>query len=229
MRIKKIRFRFGASEGDNGLVIDPSQVMLIVGPNNSGKTLTLGEIENELRGATGDFKVIESIEMHYPDEFDSFIQLVNLLHPRVTERGYSVMNIGDFMRNREAGEGGVEKDRLRADYNTWLASSGRDEPNYIRLNYVTHFTLRLDAPTRFSLVEPHKRGPQSRVRSHLDRLFKDDKLRERVRKICLTAFPSRYLVLDPTSGDNLRVMMSAIEPQLESERSLTDAAYEFFG
>jgi hypothetical protein len=48
LRIIRIRFRSGPGPGRPSLEVAPGTVLIFVGPNNSGKSLALGEIESHI-------------------------------------------------------------------------------------------------------------------------------------------------------------------------------------
>ena len=51
--INKIRFKFGATEGQPPLALDVTPITVFVGPNNSGKSRVLIEIEKYCRTTIG--------------------------------------------------------------------------------------------------------------------------------------------------------------------------------
>src|SRR5215207_352758 len=71
MRFTRLRFRAGLGPGEEPLEIEPATVTVLVGPNNSGKSLTLREIETWCSSANGDRKIIDSIEVEFPTDVEA--------------------------------------------------------------------------------------------------------------------------------------------------------------
>ncbi len=71
MRLRTLRFFAGASPSDGPLMVSPGTVLLIVGPNNSGKSLSLREIERWCRNDDNPRSVIDEIEVELPTTSES--------------------------------------------------------------------------------------------------------------------------------------------------------------
>lgn len=55
-------------------------VTLLVGPNNSGKSLTLREIEAWAKGEDKEYKIVDTIEVEWPH---TVVEARELLHPAI--------------------------------------------------------------------------------------------------------------------------------------------------
>lgn len=70
--IRKISFYAGKDSILNLLEIEPSSITILVGPNNSGKSQALRDIEAScINKVNHQFKVVKEVELHgYPKSFD---------------------------------------------------------------------------------------------------------------------------------------------------------------
>lgn len=76
LRLRKIKFFSGnKGAGVMPLEIDLGKVLIIVGPNNSGKSLALREIEGWCSGQDNPRKVVDKIEVDFPNDPDYALQL----------------------------------------------------------------------------------------------------------------------------------------------------------
>src|SRR5690348_10463745 len=66
LRLTKIKFYAGRTASATALDISPSTVVVLVGPNNSGKSLALRELENLCWGQNTVRKVVEEIDVEFP-------------------------------------------------------------------------------------------------------------------------------------------------------------------
>jgi ABC-type multidrug transport system ATPase subunit len=228
MRVSKIAFKVGSSIATGALSVSPGRVVAFVGPNNSGKSLALRELESIIRGSRGDFKVLDEVRIEYPSDFEDFRALIDALDPipmEGSEEGYIVL---DPASSNEPGGGSTRVSLSNIiDWHNSVMAGNEDGP--ARMNYVKLFVIRLDAETRFALVHGKRRGSMRKApKNYLTKLLKNDALRTRVREVCERAFSGLFFVLDPTGAENINIMMSVNQPEQDVERSLTDTAIEFF-
>jgi ABC-type multidrug transport system ATPase subunit len=227
MRVSKIAFKVGSSIATGALSVSPGRVVAFVGPNNSGKSLALRELESLIRGSRGDFKVLDEVSIEYPSDFEDFRALIETLDPlpmEGSEEGYIVLDPASS--SEPGGSTGISLSNMSNWHNKIVAGN---EDGLARMNYVKLFTIRLDAETRFALVHGKKRGSMRKApKNYLAKLLKNDALRAEVREVCERAFSGLFFVLDPTGAENINIMMSLTPPGQDVERSLTDTAIEFF-
>ena len=72
LKINRIVFKGGAGSGSNPLDIQPSNVTVIVGPNNSGKSQMLLELENWCKGDDTESLVIDKVEIEFPETYEIY-------------------------------------------------------------------------------------------------------------------------------------------------------------
>ena len=78
LTISKLTFDAGPTPGGAGLELPPSTVTVLVGPNNSGKSLALREIELWCNGGSKRGKVIADIEITFPNDTDEAMRLLKV-------------------------------------------------------------------------------------------------------------------------------------------------------
>jgi ABC-type hemin transport system ATPase subunit len=67
--IKKLTLKFGKNGKGEKLEIEPGSVTIFVGPNNSGKSLALREVEAYCQnGSSTNLKIVDSIDFLIPDD-----------------------------------------------------------------------------------------------------------------------------------------------------------------
>lgn len=225
--IKWLKLFFGSSNDVGPLEINPEPITILVGPNNSGKSLALREIETLCRsGPQVDRKVVAELALDIPDPDQAVEELKAFkLKPA---RGQAVpagqILVGVSNPGQGVGQTYVSPDQLR---NVLLqvrsdTAVPMNSLSYISQYFLSFFTVRLDGRTRFSLTQPQGSGdllgpPQN----HLMSLFQDAEARMEVRRIVEDAF-GFYFVIDPTGMTTLRVKMSEREPVGEAEEQSWD-------
>jgi len=226
LRISQLTFRAGRAAGDEPLGIAPSNVVVLVGPNNSGKSLALREIEDWCFGQNKVTKVVGAVELDFPDQPDSAIQLLKAFETDPPpDRGPApdTLWIGQpiFREGEAARYLAINTNDLRN------AVTDRSEGN-LRLWLTASYTVRLDGRTRFSLADPKPTGDlQQHPQNHLWALFRDDAARARVRKLTEEAF-GLHFVIDPTGMRNFRIRMSTRAPKSKAEEQALDAGARAF-
>lgn len=210
---------FKASPSEPG---DVSTVTILVGPNNSGKSVALREIEAWAAGEDRDRAVIDELNVDWPESSEAAAKLLKPFEtsPNEGEVGPpdSIL-ISTFRPDGSQPQNWVERQALHP---------GADS-TYRRRNLLYHFTARLDGRTRFTLMDDRPwQDQQAPPTHHLAALFKDNDLRQRVRDLVVRAFPGRYFVIDPTGMGQFRVKMSPRPPaDVAEERGWDDRAISF--
>src|SRR5215218_9453545 len=82
LRFTRLRFRAGPAPAQDALDIEPATVVVLVGPNNSGKSLALREIETWCTSSEQARKVIDTIEVDFPTDIET---AKALLEPFIAE------------------------------------------------------------------------------------------------------------------------------------------------
>ncbi|HWK88373.1 MAG TPA: AAA family ATPase, partial [Longimicrobium sp.] len=231
--LKTVELQFGAGDGDEGLRFSPGPMTVFVGPNNSGKSLALREIEDfiESAGKSGRH-IIRALHMQLPplDEVREMI-LSRAVDPDVPDdaervRVLRLRSPGAFSRRRatDALEPTVEQE---VDLGRLLAAlryqrDPEDEDLLVLCrDFLSLYTLRLDGQTRLALMQPQPVGdPEAHATTHLEALFRDDEARARIRDVTADAF-GLHFVIDP-GGTQYRVRMATRAPMDDDEEQSGD-------
>lgn len=204
------------------LNLPTSGITVFVGPNNSGKSLVLKELEMAYQThpfPTG-LKILKDYEVAWPsiDELnETFLSLEKFAEPNMPVDHVAIGRItpgGGLERSIMNKIGIIEVARYQKDKNWWATQ------------FLRWGVLRLDGRSRFNLTNDQSTGdllaaPQN-VLAHL---FQDETARAKVRSWVFDAF-QKYFVVDPTSGGTLRIRLSDSMP-LADEQSLNLQARDY--
>lgn len=223
LNLNKLHFK-----ASPGLPALPTTVTVLVGPNNSGKSLALREIAAWAAGDDQSREVIGDIDVEWPGSAD---EAMKILEPLESERQPGeapppdAIAVSSFRPDGENFRNWIAPDTVHEQL---LAAPGS---SWLRQNLLSHFVARLDGRARFALVtERPLQDQQKPPEHHLAGLFLDDDRRARVRAIVAKAFPGRYFVIDPTGMQSFRVRMSDRSPaDGAEERGWDDRAKQFHG
>ena len=225
--IHKIRLRFGSSAAVQPLSFNPGAITVFVGPNNSGKTLILLEIESALF----DGPHAHVIPGHRTLEARRILAGIDAeaatweeLRCRL-ERLYGV-GPQVVMRVRPGPEQTLNVPQLIHQ----IESEGyKHLIDYARVMDALGQVILLDGATRLSLTDQRECGDLRRAPLNpFQAIFIDDKRRRQLREATKDAF-GLYSFIDPTAPGRLRMCFSKEVPvKPDIERSLTDEAITFF-
>ena len=226
LRLSKFKFYAGRKPGKSPTEIEPGTVVIFVGPNNSGKSLALREIENWCFGQDTNRKVVDSMEIDFPREpevAEALAREFETLPPPNQSTAPGTFWVGQhtFRQDEPVRNFSIDVNRLKD-------ATSRKELTVLRQWLSASYTVRLDGRTRFSLADPKPTGDlQYHAQNHLWALFKNDVARERVRKLTEDAF-NLHFVIDPIAITTFRIRMSSRPPASKSEeQSLDEAARSF--
>lgn len=232
-------------------MFEPGAVTVFVGPNNSGKSLLLREIENFAEGwinpRTGvkenpNAEILDRFVPKLPgrEEAEQLLLSRKFDNPAYgpVPQGYLRVYKIDFVYDQYQGrQGYVQKDLSLAgtlgDLDRYNSDPQAIEGNPYTLltllyDFVSLFTIRLDGSTRLALTEPRPGGDiRAPAQNHLWALARDEQARARLREITRDAF-GRYFLIDPTGMQNFRVSMSDTKPPPHTELYLGPEGREFF-
>lgn len=214
--IKKINLKFGATEEQPPLSLDVTPITVFVGPNNSGKSRVLIEIENYCRRTMGQPNdlVLSQLEFdpYSKEEIESEIAKIE-----------QTPNVGEVLNPDHVILGKLNPQNnsmFRAQVNKTGLVNEAQNPNARQgyfSNFLSIYTIRLDGTNRLNLLNEQAAGDlQTTPANHLAHLFLNNELRSEVRRIIFEAF-DKYFVIDPTNIGQLRVRLSDREPADERE------------
>ncbi len=221
--INVITLKFGKNASNPPETLNTTPITVFVGPNNSGKSLALSEINSFCRSADmADAKIIQDITFveSPPDTIEEKINQVKL--PNTPGQ---VANPGHFFVGIHTPVQQVTAENLR-DY---LSNPNASKRNFCRY-YLSFSLLKLNGEGRIKLTQQQNGGDlQKPPQTSFQVLFRDDDKRDEVRRIVFDAL-GEHLVIDPTDMGSLRLRLSATAPpSKETEQGLHKEATLFHG
>lgn len=220
--ITRLRLRFGKAPGAPAESIVATPVTVFVGPNNSGKSKILSEINRFCASgqkSTTDV-IVDEVEFSSVAEpvAEEKINRVTL-KPHATE---SVLPDHVIVGKRGARYQLSRKQLVDA------LTSPNAQPTHFCQWYLQYNTLMLDGQSRINLISQQQAGDlQQPPHTSFQVLFREDVRREEVRRIIHDAFGA-YLVIDATGLGHLRLRLSPRPPSsLIEERGIHDEAVRF--
>lgn len=220
--IKSITLKFGRAPGLEPQVIGAEPITVFVGPNNSGKSKVLVEIEqfcqNGHRNANS--LLVESIELNPIAEADLDAKIGNVtLEPNPGE----AIQQGHIIVGKRGQRNQVPTEELKKALQDPNSNSALFCQWYLRYN-----SLILNGSNRIKLVDQQSGGNlQNAAHTSFQVLFRDDQKRKEARRIVFEAF-GQYLVLDPTNLGHLNLRLSSRAPSDDlEERGIHKEAVEF--
>lgn len=222
LHVEKLELKFGKSAGSPAEIINLSPITVFVGPNNSGKSVVLNEIQNYCSGGhqnAPNYKVLKSlgIPAFVAEEADALIEKYQI-DDKTMQPG--VIRFGRYPQNATQ----LQKNHLR------IALINEHQSQQRCQFYLQHFTLTLSGTNRISLVNQQPMGDMrdGHPVSSFQVLFKDTQKRYEVRRVLHDAF-GQYLVVDPSNGGALRLVFSDREPISDvEEQGLNSRALKFY-
>jgi predicted ATPase len=222
--ISSFRLKFGRAPGLLAESVAASPVTVFVGPNNSGKSKVLSEIEQYCRSGQKNAAAVILDDLVFSglaaDQATQAIERIRL----APNRGETV-NVGHIF----VGSRGARKQVPLQSLTDSIRNPSGNTPAFCQW-FLTHSTLMLDGRSRINLVKEQAGGDlQQPPQSSLQVLFRDDAKRHEVRRIVADAFGS-YFVLDPTHLGQLRIRLASRAPNSDlEERGIHQEAVQFHG
>ncbi len=225
--IKKVSLKFGAGDGAGNLELTPSGITLFVGPNNSGKSLVLREIEKccaTYNKASN--HILDDIEFLFPAKE---IVLKDLESKRTEPNQHENVPDGSIVVHRLKTYKGLQSREIvpLSQVGAWIKLN-----NIATLTryYVSLLTVRLDGATRTTLLNPANRGdlliPPTNI---LSALWIDSTSREKIRTLTKEAF-GKFFTIDALKAAELRARLAERAPVDESEeQSLDQRSRDYHG
>ena len=222
---KKLRLQAGTyPSSDENVEIELSPVTVFIGPNNSGKSQALIEIEGWITGRrTEPLNIISDLEFESLANDQVYEKILNKIKIAPSKHfppyDDNHMVVGMYNNNCQV--------YLPNLINTALSPNKENFKNSELPVVLQYLTTRLDGYNRLSLVSSQDAGDlQGEPINSFSKLFKDQVLMSKVRDVIYGAF-RKYLVIDPTNLGNLRLRLSEEEPKDGLDKSLTDEAMAF--
>lgn len=214
--IKRVLLKAGPHIDAAATEFEPSPVTVFVGPNNSGKSLLLRELQTECQnGRSEGTKVLRTLVFQECAPATANRRIDELVSSTV----FSVYHDGRITTP----QGTFDRQDL---VNCQLNPEGHRRR--FASTVLNASTLLLDGTSRLTMLAEKTAGDLHAAPSGtLHKLFRDDELRRRLRDVVAAAF-GEHLVIDPTNLGKLRVRFSPAAPNpISQERGIDAAAVAF--
>ncbi|KQZ42235.1 ATP-dependent endonuclease [Duganella sp. Root1480D1] len=209
--ISSFQLKFGRSPGATAEAISATPVTVFVGPNNSGKSRVLREVERYCRTGQNDANDLLLAELTFAGlTSDRTAQSIERI--RQPPHPGEAQHVDHIFVGSKYGRQQVPVASLQQ----FLQTPTSNVSAFCQW-YLKHLTLMLDGSSRIGLVGQQGAGDLQRPpESSFQVLFRDDAKRHEVRRIVFDAF-GRHFVLDPTNLGQLRIRLSDRAPRDDME------------
>jgi hypothetical protein len=204
------------------LVLPASGITIFVGPNNSGKSLVLKEIERAFNEHPfpANTQILKDYEVRWLEENDVDAAIAKYEQPS------SPTTVGHVTIGRINPSGGREGVNVHLESLKNIARI-RSDKRWWATQFLRWGVLRLDGRSRFNLTNDQQGGDLlSAAQNVLAHLFQNDEPRIKVRELVKDAFGLTFAI-DPTNLGQLRIRLSR-EEALTDEQSLNDTARKYY-
>lgn len=155
--IESIKFLFGEKPGSNNLCLEATPINIFVGPNNSGKSLLLKEIEQLCNNPEPNRKIIDE----FRTKRFSKEEITELLQSKETEKPEGHRHFDDHIFTQKidlfnSDNNHIKQVSLQEIFN--FIEGKNQNFSYFAENFLSLYTIRLDGKTRFTLTEPKPSG-----------------------------------------------------------------------
>jgi predicted ATPase len=220
--IRKLHLKFGASPDRPAVSLDVAAVTVFVGPNNSGKSIVLREIDEFCKNGKPreNHVILDVLEFRHfsADEIPLVIER-NKVKPRPTDH----IRSGHIF----VGKHGNRTEVAESEFVQALEQPNVNSRSFCR-TFAQYHTLMIGGKDRIKLVDSVPATDlQQPAQNVLDILFRDEAKRAKLRRITNEAF-NCYFVIDPTHPGHFRVRFSSRKPETVLEEcGLHPQAVEF--
>lgn len=220
--IKKINLKFGRANSLPNESIEVMPITVFVGPNNSGKSKILSEIQQFCTNG----------QRNTNNKLIDLIELEAIADEMLAEKIESVMLSPKHGETQQPNTiiVGKRQTRLQVNEQQFINSlrNPNANPSFACSWYLSYNTLILNGNNRINLVNQQQAGNlQQPPHTSFQVLFRDDEKRKEARRIIHDAF-DQYLVVDPTNMGQLNLRLSNVAPENDmEERGIHAEAVEF--
>lgn len=218
--IKSIKLKFGSVPESSPVELDIAPITIFVGPNNSGKSKVLSEIQDFChRGVSRpDHLILDHVTFdENAFDADALLQSIKCLPRKQDPIDPKKIYVG-----HENSPFQVEEARILS-----VLKDPNSDPDLFCRAYLCYQVLKIDHQNRTRLIRDSSIRDEGEINDVANTLFYDDNKREKLRKILFKAF-NKYIVFDPTTLGNLKIRFSNTLPKNHlEERGLHEEAVQF--
>ena len=216
--IEEIIFAKGP-DGSAPLSVKPTPIVVLVGPNNSGKSLALREVEAFCSTPNPKTLVLSDVKLAYPQSLKEALSLLEKFKTGPPP-GKIIQNGRFYVRYYTPGSSEMDDE---VDIKTLEHCVQNKNEEFLASKITKWYTIRLDGRTRLSLADGQPAANlQGAPTSHIMALFQDDSKREKVRGLTKEALGS-YFTIDPTAMSEFSIRLSRRPPVDSREEQGLDA------
>lgn len=225
--LSRLLFKAGSSPTQPPLDLQLSPVTIFVGPNNSGKSRALVEIEQWVtRAQSNSGQIVERVEF---EPWTSAALEKEIAKIEVEPAQSEIVNPDHVLVSKLRSQ---DNTAARVQIHRPGLLSDAQNPNgphrHQYSSFLGLFTLRLDGKSRLGLTDQQAAGDLLKTApNHLAHLFTDNLARAEVRRIVFEAF-GKHLVIDPTNIGQLRLRLASRAPVDEREEKGWDSVSQAF-
>ncbi|WP_083745812.1 ATP-dependent endonuclease [Variovorax sp. KK3] len=217
--ISSIQLKLGTRHQDL-LDIDNPAVTVFIGPNNSGKSMLLRELQAFLlMGHASPTLLLNNIKLNTPSTEARLFMVARLL--KLEGIPADIDDESSFSITRSSTQYGTSKSDL------YMRSGEISNAEFFSL-FMRHEILMLDGASRLGLVSQRAVQSYEQAQNNFARLFIDDDMRSKLRTVLFGAF-KQHLVIDASStpGNLILRYCKMPLPSAQIERSLTSDAIRY--
>ena len=223
--IKKLKLKFGSNrEVQNALKIPLSPITICVGPNNSGKSQLLRDIDS-----------LWSRDRQRKSVILDEVTFEGLNRQRVEAEIKSLKDADVPAGHRKAPDGFVLVENIKNIWDTIDESKFKEilsNPNSNKIQFALYYLrprlLKLDAINRNKHVKGEEVSSEEKPINDLSALYYEDRRRAKVRRLLRRAFDDRWFILDRDSNPKkIEIRFSEKEPKNNIERCSNKPALDF--
>lgn len=216
--IHTVGFNAGKDENGNSLTFKLGRILILIGPNNAGKTKALKEIHNWCIGNEERGLILNEQATNLDLSFDELSEILR--------SSFETTDTGEFLIHSGQPDGPFGSHRVKiSDLEQSLSANNYRE---FRRRVLQHFQVFLDSASRLQLVRGMDAAGMHRPPINLmHKLQLDKRARERVRFHLKEVFKKSFMI-DPIAVTELHPTLSAQTPDDSLEFSFSTQAVEFF-
>lgn len=144
MELNSLKFKAGSEAGSAGLELTPATVLILVGPNNSGKSLALREIESWCVGQNRDRLVVEDVSVSFPDQEEEALDLLDVFKTNPPSGQYD--SLGHIWIGQHTFRGDPIHQQVRLDdFKSWVVQGDTQRLRQILLRLYTQLLIDSEA------------------------------------------------------------------------------------
>ena len=208
--IESLRLKFGSAPNQQPITLEEPVITVFVGPNNSGKSQVLNEIQKFCaKGHNTGNLVLDNIRFSSINEEEynqHYAEVCSVPHPSDSP--------GDLYSYLEYGHNRFQIVKTRYKAARLNPNASQQTLNDYSQWYSRFFLTNLDGASRMNLIRNQKRGDLTNPQSAFAKVLTNDIIRQQIRNILHDAF-GQYVGIDMSHGDELQLKFGDTPPPRE--------------